>query len=500
MADKWVAGKTYVPGALVRPVTQPNVASGQPTNPSFEDGATGWSLPSGYSVTTGAHYEGSHALQYDGSGQASAASTDKRPVTPGQSITASCMVQQGASSSGKAGGAVLLLWYDASNNLVSYKSGNEINKGSGGSWQKSSVTDVAPANAAFVAVGISCAKNSGYSMWVDAVSWDYNYFVPSAGLVYKAVQSAPGKSGATEPAWPPVLGQQVIDNEVIWEAVSASQIVWTARPVNKSGATEPAWPTATGGTVHDGTIDWEATTPRITDPNCPQTKIVAIAASKVYAGDDDIIRYSATVNPLDWSTTDDAGYLPYGLQNYGANPVQAMGLYRSNLVAFNAEGFQMWQVDEDPASIALLDALPVGSTQHLALSPVSNDLFFLSSQGVRSMGIAAGSTNLKAGDVGIPIDQLVQEAINARMVIPLATYVPSLGQYWIAFSNYNPDNLLLRLNGTLAKGQIGTPYSSGLTALGGTAPYVLWEITEGILPNGLAINPATGLITGTPTS
>src|SRR5690606_3282256 len=114
-----------------------------------------------------------------------------------------------------------------------------------------------------------------------------------------------------------------------------------------------------------------------------QTCALPIAASKVFCADDDIVRYSATVNPLDWSSSDDAGYLPTGLQNYGANPVEAMGLYRGNLVVFNAEAFQLWQVDEDPASMALLDALPMGSTQHHAMAPVSNDLFFLASQGVR---------------------------------------------------------------------------------------------------------------------
>jgi hypothetical protein len=119
-----------------------------------------------------------------------------------------------------------------------------------------------------------------------------------------------------------------------------------------------------------------------------------------------------------------------------------MNLYRGNLVIFNTEGCQMWQVDEDPLNMALLDAVPIGSTQHKALTPVANDLFLLSPLGVRTMGIAAGSQNLMAGDVGMPIDSLVQTAIAAAAannITPLATYYPAQGQFWLAIPGYPDD-------------------------------------------------------------
>jgi len=492
MTAVWEAGHTYVPGSLVRPITNPPVTGGQPANPSFEDGSTSWTLGTGYSVTAGTHYDGTHALQYDGTGSATALSTDKRPVFPGQTITASCMVQQGASSSGKAAGAVVLIWYDINGAQLSPSQGNVISSGSGGKWGKSSVTAKAPEGASFVAIAGTCTKNSGSSMWLDTFSWDYAYSAPSGGLVYKAVQPAAGKSAANEPAWPPTLGQQVIDNEVIWEAVTASQIVWMARPINKSGAFEPDWPRVANGFVHDGTMDWTAVTPQIKDANCPRSKIVAIAASKVYAADKDIIRYCATVNPLDWSTEDDAGYLPYGLQTYGSNPVAAMNLYRSNIAAFNAEGMQLWQVDEDPAQTALLDALPVGSTQNQALSPVSNDLIFLSSQGVRSIGVTSSSTNLQAGDIGMPIDPLVKEAVANSPSPPLATYVPPLGQYWLAIAE--PAAPGPTIAGALGNGYVGDviDFHYTITAVG---PYTV-TLISGHLPDGLTMD-ATGHVTGT---
>lgn len=52
---------------------------------------------------------------------------------------------------------------------------------------------------------------------------------------------------------------------------------------------------------------------------------------------------------------------------------------------------------------------------------------------------------------------------------------------------------------TLPDGSTGTPYSQVLSAAGGTAPYT-YAVTAGALPPGLALDGATGLLSGTPTS
>jgi hypothetical protein len=48
-------------------------------------------------------------------------------------------------------------------------------------------------------------------------------------------------------------------------------------------------------------------------------------------------------------------------------------------------------------------------------------------------------------------------------------------------------------------GQVGSGYSSGVTATGGTAPYT-FAVISGSLPPGLTLNASTGAITGTPSS
>ena len=52
---------------------------------------------------------------------------------------------------------------------------------------------------------------------------------------------------------------------------------------------------------------------------------------------------------------------------------------------------------------------------------------------------------------------------------------------------------------SLPDGQVGTAYSTMLTSSGGTGA-VTWTLTAGTLPDGLQLNAATGLISGTPTT
>jgi hypothetical protein len=52
---------------------------------------------------------------------------------------------------------------------------------------------------------------------------------------------------------------------------------------------------------------------------------------------------------------------------------------------------------------------------------------------------------------------------------------------------------------SLPNAEITMPYNATLAATGGTTPYT-WKLTGGTLPTGLALNAATGAITGTPTT
>ncbi|MFX1725005.1 hypothetical protein [Stenotrophomonas sp. AS1] len=490
----WNPGTLYQPGDIVQPITAPTATAAQVENGDFAAGNVNWDFTGGAEfVTTGGYSGNGSCVRMPGSVPEGLALNKTKLVVPstGSTFEATAMIQQGASIAGATRGWVEVRWYDSSDLLILSERGNVVSDGSGGAWHQSKLTATRPAGAAYARAGIALfsVADHTHAIFGDNLSVSGTFAGLPDGLVYKAVQPESGFSASDEPAWPPILGQQVIDNDVIWEAVASTRVTWEASPLYVSGSIEPDWPTDIGGFVRDGTIDWKAVSRRVEDPNCPNSKIVVIAASKVFAGDDDIVRYSATVNPLDWTTPDDAGYLPTGLQNYGANPVAAMGLYRSNLVVFNSEAFQLWQVDEDPASMALIDALPLGSTQHRSIAPVANDLFFASSQGIRSIGIAASSTNYQAGDVGMPIDPLVEPIMRLMKGAgeqALGLYYPSAGQYWLCFPGYPPAPL--KIVGDVPGGLVGQFGTGKYTVVGGIKPYSVVAVSSGTPPPGLTIN------------
>lgn len=455
----WEAGTLYAPGSLVVPRSVPQQVQTAPTNPGFETGdLTGWTATAVGGSASGAvsstyFFEGSKSFLWAGgvgSGQGNGIGCElvnnyRAPVIPGQVITASarCMsVPQNRQHNVHS--RVRIYWYDASNVLIDISDtvpyGGQSNQfGTTGAWVLSTVTGTAPPGAAFASIGgfLTSQQASANGAYMDGFEWDY-VTAPAADtsqFVFRAVQASAGYSAATEPTWPTVLGNTVVDNEVTWEAVTASRVVWEATPILESGASEPTWPAATNATVQDGTIAWVAMDNRVKDPKCPHTKIVAIAAKKVFAADDDIVAFSATVNPLDWSTANDAGYIPFGLNTYGATPVAAMNLYRGNLVIANDAGYQMWQVDEDPTNMALLDAVPIGCRFNRSMKPVSNDLVMLTDQGIRNIGIAGGSTNLQAGFFGKAVDPLVIPALRALAAgdEAIGLFWPGTGQYWLFF-------------------------------------------------------------------
>ena len=68
-----------------------------------------------------------------------------------------------------------------------------------------------------------------------------------------------------------------------------------------------------------------------------------------------------------------------------------------------------------------------------------------------------------------------------------------------AFSNVVTFDIPIVTTTTLPNGVVGVAYSQVLAAAGGQLPYT-WSITSGSLPNGLTLNSATGVISGTPTT
>lgn len=501
----WQPGTVYVPGAIVAPRTTDIVVTEQPDNNSFEAGGgslTDWTVTGEYcsnidaaaaaSATSAEAFDGSTSATVspfagDGTGPHTAdgkpvafvvfTNTFKAAVTPGQTINfkmrAWHLFVPDTSATWPYCAGCRIAWYDASSAFLSYSYATAVSAGvpstrlsffgapptsagppgmvafPDGVWVTVSGQGMAPAGAAFAAaVCVLATTDYGTQAdYVDDFTWDYTHQGFPPGLLFVATQSVPGTSAAVEPLWPTTAGLTVVDGSVTWTAEFASQVTWTASSILKSGDTEPVWPLKIGGQVADGTIEWTATDGRVTDPNCPNSKIVAIASAKVFSADDDIIRYSATTNAQDWSTPKDAGFIPFGLQTYGNEACKGLGLYRSNLVAFNSLGYQMWQVDPDPNNIAILDAEPVGCNSNRSIQPANNDLVFYSPVGIRNLGTAGSSGNMQAGQFGKQVDPIVNGLMKAAVAAGLEArglFNPGTGQYWLIIGT---DVIVLSING-----------------------------------------------------
>ncbi len=439
---RWQPGKLYQPDTVVQDVSSGALVSQQVTNSGFESGDTAWTKGTGWVIENVAGLAGAWRARYSPGSTSVLASNDRRDVDPGITrITTQGFFQT-------LGGGIVRVgvrWYSSGGSEIKTDFSETSLTGNTSFYRLLEVTATAPELAATAGVVIE-GSGATDAVRVDNVTWDYARLTPIAEVIFKAVQVAAGFSGSSEPTWPTIIGNTVVDNGVTWEAVQANRVVWTASSLLQSGGSEPTFPTEIGGVVVDNDIAWETFSRRVEDEKCPNTKQVAILASKVFSGDDDIVGFSATVNPLDWSTRNDAGYIPFGLNTYGSQPVSALGIYRSNLVVWNSKAFQMWQVDEDPVNFAILDAVPVGNPFYKSGSPVSNDLVFLTAEGIRNMGIAGASTNLQAGFFGKQIDPLVKAAIAGMGSIDdiISLFLPGAGQYWLIFG---AEAFVLTMNG-----------------------------------------------------
>lgn len=439
----WTPGTIYLPGALVQPRTAAPAPTAAVDNPGAEVGAlTDWAATGAgaWSVSAVGPKTGSFRFNWAGTGAGYLENDTHIPADVGQVVSITAAINP---ISGVGLGYVTIAFYTAANAFISAVD-SPPSGDVGDGWYSRTVSAIAPATTDYALVRLKVSGTAGV-IGFDDVAVSYPGGSVEAGLIFKAIQALSGTSDSIEPTWPTTLAGTVVDNDITWEAVNTARVIWQASPIMESDTVEPTWPTTVAQRVTDLTVSWETLSRRVEDVNCPNSDVVAIIASKVFAVDEDIVRFSATTRPLDWTTPDDAGYLPTGLQQANSNNMAVLGAYRSNLAAFNASSFQNWQVDPDPAAMALLDQMDgIGSTWQGAVQAVANDLFYLSQLGVRSVGISAGAENLASGDVGMPIDPLVQDAIavavaNGSRIV--STYFPGAGQYWLAFPDYPPAEL-----------------------------------------------------------
>ena len=513
----WAKGTLYAPGAVVQPSTSQGGFLNAIPNGDFEAGNDGnWILSGGVAFYSGVNvYQGSEALQFstNASNQTAVMNTFG-VVTPGQSVTASCYFNP-HSSGADLEMFISLNWYTSGDVFISRTS--SVHQENGG-YRLTTVTGTAPPTAVRCRVQLEAdgAVHSARQGYADLVSWNLETPAPVSNFLFEAVQAIVGTSGSVEPTWPTIAGNTVVDNTVTWKAIGTSIITWEAIPIMQSGNVEPVWPTAVPIAVHDAStftdlngvvidtsISWITSSRQITDPKCPNTIGVALNSSHVFAIDKDIVPFSAAVDPTDWSSTNNAGYLPTGLNNYGDNPAMVLALYRSNLIALNAGGYQLWQTDPDPANMALLDAQPVGSIYTRGAQSVANDLLFVTEVGVRNLATVGATANMQVGSSGQPVDPLILVQLRAGIYQPISLYYPGKGQYWVF---WGPQAFVFTVNGQGLRTWSRYVFPDTITdwTLNGgilylrTAGNLVWQLDAGTLVDDLHAGTTTlSMVAGT---
>lgn len=199
----------------------------------------------------------------------------------------------------------------------------------------------------------------------------------------------------------------------------------------------------------------------IADANCPNTRQVIKISSKMWAigTNGDAVRFSKTNSPRDWTTANDAGFLPVGLQQSGSNVATALGFYSNRLVTFFADSAQIWAVDVDPAKHSFLQAVDVGTVLPYSHSNMSGDVFFLSPAGVRTITRQDVTTNLIDADVGSPIDRELVLGNYINIANAKAQYYRGGGQYWLYSGNKAVVYTFSRTSGVTAWSVYEYPFS-----------------------------------------
>ena len=174
----------------------------------------------------------------------------------------------------------------------------------------------------------------------------------------------------------------------------------------------------------------------ISDANCPHSKAAIKADSKIFATKGEVVRFSKTNAPRDWTTANDAGFLPTGLQFRGDREANALGIYQNNLVVLSRDSAQIWNTDPDPTAMSLIDQVyNVGTSYPRTVTNVGGDLYFLSDYGFRSITTLQYTNNLADVDIGSPIDVLVRNEIKTNSNVPMSYYYYGTGQYLCMIGN-----------------------------------------------------------------
>jgi len=160
---------------------------------------------------------------------------------------------------------------------------------------------------------------------------------------------------------------------------------------------------------------------------------------KVYTITSSLLYFCKVQDPTDWSGTG-AGFINMSDQNEGSEPLTAVQEYQGKLAVFSANHIRVWNIDVDPTLNSLAQTVPnTGTPSPRSVRPYGNiDVFYLSASGVRSLRARDSSNAPAVNDIGVAIDEFVQEYYDEvgdeRLRLARGIIEPRNGRYWLALN------------------------------------------------------------------
>lgn len=148
-------------------------------NPGFEDGDTGWVYDSKWQIQTANNDTAVYAGAYSANLRTSRGgpvtnlpiiNSNKVAVSPGKVINARGRCYGGGRDGNVA--AIILVWYDNTDTVISISTGNSSGYGSHRTWDISTLRATAPENTASVSIGFTGTSRTNGVVCVDNAEWD----------------------------------------------------------------------------------------------------------------------------------------------------------------------------------------------------------------------------------------------------------------------------------------------------------------------------------------
>ncbi|WP_146071427.1 hypothetical protein [Bosea lathyri] len=159
--------------------------------------------------------------------------------------------------------------------------------------------------------------------------------------------------------------------------------------------------------------------------------------SKMYSTSGPNMHFSGIQQPTRWNGVVGSGFIDMSSESSGSEELIALAKYQNYVAVFAESVVQIWFVDPDPTLNKIAQVLNNTGT----VSPRSvtqfgdSDLFYLNESGLRSLRARDASNAAATTDIGVPVDDLVVEALqalgddNRDEVIGLIE--PRSGRFWL---------------------------------------------------------------------